>query len=38
MQEQFRPEEIESKVQLHWDEKRTFEVTEDESKDRKSVV
>ena len=32
MQEQYRPEEIESKVQLHWDEKRTFEVTEDESK------
>ncbi len=31
MQEQYRPEEIESKVQLHWDEKRTFEVTEDES-------
>ena len=30
MQEQYRPEEIESKVQLHWDEKRTFEVTEDE--------
>ena len=26
MQEQYRPEEIESKVQLHWDEKRTFEV------------
>ncbi|WP_410053833.1 hypothetical protein, partial [Citrobacter sp.] len=24
MQEQYRPEEIESKVQLHWDEKRTF--------------
>lgn len=33
MQEQYRPEEIESKVQLHWDEKRTFEVTEDESKE-----
>ncbi len=32
MQEQYRPEEIESKVQLHWDENRTFEVTEDESK------
>ena len=31
MQEQYRPEEIESKVQLHWDENRTFEVTEDES-------
>lgn len=28
------PEEIESKVQLHWDEKRTFEVTEDESKEK----
>ncbi|XPE24275.1 hypothetical protein ACNKHM_03685 [Shigella sonnei] len=26
--------EIESKVQLHWDEKRTFEVTEDESKEK----
>lgn len=34
MQEQYRPEEIESKVQLHWDEKRTFEVTEDESKEK----
>ena len=34
MQEQYRPEEIESKVQLHWDENRTFEVTEDESKEK----
>ncbi|CCJ78538.1 Leucyl-tRNA synthetase [Cronobacter muytjensii 530] len=34
MQEQYRPEEIESKVQLHWEEKRTFEVTEDESKEK----
>lgn len=34
MQEQYRPEEIESKVQQHWDEKRTFEVTEDESKEK----
>ncbi len=34
MQEQYRPEEIESKVQLHWDEKRTFEATEDESKEK----
>ncbi|XPE41893.1 class I tRNA ligase family protein [Shigella flexneri] len=25
---------MESKVQLHWDEKRTFEVTEDESKEK----
>ncbi len=33
MQEQYRPEEIESKVQLHWDEKRTFEVTEDEQRE-----
>lgn len=32
MQEQYRPEEIESQVQRHWEEKRTFEVTEDESK------
>ncbi len=30
MQEQYRPEEIESRSTLHWDEKRTFEVTEDE--------
>ncbi|VTN14994.1 Leucine--tRNA ligase [Raoultella terrigena] len=34
MQEQYRPEEIESKVQLHWDDNRTFEVTEDESKEK----
>ncbi|ABP59857.1 leucine--tRNA ligase [Enterobacter sp. 638] len=34
MQEQYRPEEIETKVQQHWDEKRTFEVTEDESKEK----
>ena len=34
MQEQYRPEEIESKVQLHWDDHRTFEVTEDESKEK----
>lgn len=35
MQEQYRPEEIgEVQVQLHWDEKRTFEVTEDESKEK----
>ena len=37
MQEQYRPEEIESKVQLHWDEKRTFEVTEDESKENETA-
>ena len=34
MQEQYRPEEIESNVQQHWQEKRTFEVTEDESKEK----
>lgn len=34
MQEQYRPEEIESNVQLHWQEKRTFEVTEDEGKEK----
>jgi len=34
MQEQYRPEEIESHVQHHWEEKRTFEVTEDESKEK----
>jgi len=32
MQEQYRPEEIESKVQLHWDEKRTFEVPKTRAK------
>ncbi len=34
MQEQYRPERDRTKVQLHWDEKRTFEVTEDESKEK----
>ena len=34
MREQYRAEEIESNVQLHWEEKRTFEVTEDESKEK----
>ncbi|MBA2815256.1 leucine--tRNA ligase [Candidatus Pantoea persica] len=34
MQEQYRPEEIESRVQQHWDEKQTFKVTEDESKEK----
>ncbi len=29
MQEQYRPEDIEPKVQRHWDEKETFKVTED---------
>jgi leucyl-tRNA synthetase len=34
MQEQYRPEEIESNVQQHWQENRTFEVTEDEGKEK----
>lgn len=34
MQEQYRPEEIESNVQLHWQEKQTFKVTEDASKEK----
>lgn len=34
MQEQYRPEEIESNVQRHWEEKRTFEVTEDSNKEK----
>ena len=34
MQEQYRPEEIESRVQQHWDENQTFKVTEDESKEK----
>jgi leucyl-tRNA synthetase len=34
MQEQYRPEEIESNVQLHWQEKQTFKVTEDTSKEK----
>lgn len=34
MQEQYRPEDIESSVQLHWQEKQTFKVTEDASKEK----
>lgn len=34
MQEQYRPEEIESHVQLHWHEKQTFKVTEEEGKEK----
>ncbi len=33
MQEQYRPEDIETQVQLHWQEKQTFKVTEDASKE-----
>ena len=36
MKKQYTPEEIESKVQLYWDDKRTFEVTEDKSKEKGS--
>jgi len=34
MQEQYRPEDIETSVQLHWQEKQTFKVTEDTSKEK----
>lgn len=34
MQEQYRPEDIEPKVQRHWDEHQTFKVTEDNSKEK----
>ncbi len=34
MQEQYRPEEIESHVQQHWDENETFKVTEQEGKEK----
>ncbi|QLE86461.1 leucine--tRNA ligase [Shewanella sp. Scap07] len=34
MQEQYLPSEIEAKVQQHWQDKKTFEVTEDESKEK----
>lgn len=34
MQEQYRPEDVEPKVQSHWDEKATFKVTEDSSKEK----
>lgn len=32
MQEQYRPEEIETRVQQHWDEQKTFKATEDAGK------
>lgn len=34
MQEQYRPEEVEASVQKHWQEKQTFKVTEDASKEK----
>ncbi len=34
MQEQYHPEDIESSVQLHWQERQTFKVTEDSSKEK----
>ncbi|WP_395755612.1 leucine--tRNA ligase [Edwardsiella ictaluri] len=34
MQEQYRPEDIESHVQRHWDEQKTFQVTEDAGKEK----
>lgn len=34
MQEQYRPEEIESHVQQQWDDKQTFKVTEEEGKEK----
>ncbi|NQS86780.1 leucine--tRNA ligase [Pantoea allii] len=34
MQEQYRPEEIESRVQQQWDEDETFKVTEQEGKEK----
>ncbi|MCL1079555.1 leucine--tRNA ligase [Parashewanella spongiae] len=34
MQEQYNPSEIEANVQKHWAESKTFEVTEDESKEK----
>ncbi|WP_350583349.1 hypothetical protein, partial [Pseudomonas sp. HY2-MNA-CIBAN-0224] len=34
MQEQYNPSEIEALVQKHWHEHKTFEVTEDESKEK----
>ncbi|NRD72573.1 leucine--tRNA ligase [Shewanella sp. VB17] len=34
MQEQYQPSEIEAKVQQHWQDMKTFEVTEDESKEK----
>lgn len=34
MQEHYRPEDIESHVQTHWQEKKTFQVTEDPTKEK----
>ncbi|MGL5584745.1 MAG: leucine--tRNA ligase [Plesiomonas sp.] len=34
MQEQYRPEDLESKVQQHWETNKTFQVTEDASKEK----
>ncbi|CAM3462195.1 leucine--tRNA ligase [Shewanella pealeana] len=34
MQEQYTPSEIEAKVQQHWQDTKTFEVTEDENKEK----
>ncbi|WP_394388570.1 leucine--tRNA ligase [Shewanella woodyi] len=34
MQEQYQPSEIEAKVQQHWQDTKTFEVTEDENKEK----
>ncbi|WP_347253089.1 leucine--tRNA ligase [Leminorella grimontii] len=34
MQEHYRPEDIESHVQNHWQEKKTFQVTEDPTKEK----
>ena len=34
MQEQYRPDEVEAKVQKHWQEDKTFHVTEDPSKEK----
>lgn len=34
MKEQYCPQDIESKIQAHWDENKTFVVTEDESKEK----
>jgi len=34
MQEQYNPQEIEQKVQKHWDDSKTFVVTEDASKEK----
>ncbi|MGL9760172.1 MAG: leucine--tRNA ligase [Symbiopectobacterium sp.] len=34
MQEQYRPEEIETRVQLHWQENKTFKATEEPGKEK----